>query len=585
MDCLESANLPPRLPVPQLSQTLIEYLRWIEPLISPEEFKRSAQKVANFEKGSGQRLQSLLLEWDASQEKGWLWPLWDNKYLADRSPLPGNVNFAHQIDEKGFTDLPFEEYCARIAYALISMHLEIVTKTFPLEKQHDRPLCMEQYKRIFGCCRIAAKTTDELSVYNPTTESCYFAVLYNRNIYLIPATDQKGNPASHNQLSALLAEVFSKNDPPQLNVGAFTGLERDRSAECFEALIQLGENKQTLDALRGSLFNLCIDQRPPNQTSEECYKEMLMSKGIDRWFEKGACFVIGNDYSISSNCEHSGFDGSAWTGVTSRVALAIRTTPPSSPNRTLEETQRLIWSGSPSIEEKALEAEKELASKFSDLSVALFTHTDFGRVKIRALTPSPDGFVQLAIQMAGYKIFGRMVSVYEAVDMRGYAYGRTDCVRPCNMEVLTFIKAYTHQPANLVTLKELAIAAIEEHRRRLLNSQQGTLLERHLFGLQAISKQTNTHLAADEDFFDDIGYKTLKYDYLSTSCNNNPFLSTQGYGPSVSDGLGVAYTVLPDQLRFNITCWSAGLNYQQTFIREIPNALNFLYKLFDTQKI
>lgn len=48
----------------------------------------------------------------------------------------------------------------------------------------------------------------------------------------------------------------------------------------------------------------------------------------------------------------------------------------------------------------------------------------FGSVFIKNMGYSPDAFVQQAIQLASYKLFGKQVATYEATQVRPFRHGR-----------------------------------------------------------------------------------------------------------------------------------------------------------------
>ncbi|KAH8868772.1 Choline O-acetyltransferase [Schistosoma japonicum] len=82
----------PRLPVPDLHNTLDRYLRLIAPVVSKEDFERTKQLVEEFGKpdGEGEKLQNLLKEY-AKTKVNWVTEWWlDDMYLLNPAPLPIN---------------------------------------------------------------------------------------------------------------------------------------------------------------------------------------------------------------------------------------------------------------------------------------------------------------------------------------------------------------------------------------------------------------------------------------------------------------------------------------------------------------
>uniref|UniRef100_A0A095A3P6 Carnitine O-acetyltransferase n=1 Tax=Schistosoma haematobium TaxID=6185 RepID=A0A095A3P6_SCHHA len=82
----------PRLPVPDLHNTLDRYLRLIAPVVSKEDYERTKLLVEEFGKsgGEGEELQNLLKQY-AKTKINWVTEWWlDDMYLLNPAPLPIN---------------------------------------------------------------------------------------------------------------------------------------------------------------------------------------------------------------------------------------------------------------------------------------------------------------------------------------------------------------------------------------------------------------------------------------------------------------------------------------------------------------
>ncbi|EPB70679.1 hypothetical protein ANCCEY_10232 [Ancylostoma ceylanicum] len=107
-----------------------------------------------------------------------------------------------------------------------------------------------------------------------------------------------------------------------------------------------------------------------------------------------------------------------------------------------------------------------LLTKELDLGVLIFN--DFGRDFIKENKFSPDGFVQLALQLAHFKLqtlsnafrlHGYLVSTYESASLRRYRSGRVDNIRANTKEALEWVKAMTRDSARETKLTLLRKAA------------------------------------------------------------------------------------------------------------------------------
>jgi len=86
------------------------------------------------------------------------------------------------------------------------------------------------------------------------------------------------------------------------------------------------------------------------------------------------------------------------------------------------------------------------AASFQDLAssvgmrVLQWLHWGKETVKTRARC-SPDALVQMALQLAARRYFGRPVLTYESASTRRFHLGRTDTIRSCSTEAVNFVNA------------------------------------------------------------------------------------------------------------------------------------------------
>jgi carnitine O-acetyltransferase len=79
-------------------------------------------------------------------------------------------------------------------------------QVFPPESIRKTPLCMDQYKKIFGTTRIPGEKCDSLIHQYPTTSN-HIIVLCRDIIYQVPVLSQKGKRISIHEIERLLLEV------------------------------------------------------------------------------------------------------------------------------------------------------------------------------------------------------------------------------------------------------------------------------------------------------------------------------------------------------------------------------------------
>lgn len=168
----------------------------------------------------------------------------------------------------------------------------------------------------------------------------------------------------------------------------------------------------------------------------------------------------------------------------------------------------------------------------------------------------PDAFVQAAMQLATYRLFGEQVGTYEATQVRSFLHGRTEVTRAVSTESEAFIKRMGLRPKldeddPLVHNEKIALLkkATSSHAKRAGLAANAQGVDRHLFGLSLMVKDGEKMPA----LFSDLVFLRSKRWRSSTSQLSHPRFNLWGFGEVVPDGVGLAYAILPRSCVFNIT--------------------------------
>jgi len=192
-------------------------------------------------------------------------------------------------------------------------------------------------------------------------------------------------------------------------------------------------------------------------------------------------------------------------------------------------------------------------TKTCDSVVLDFKH--YGKKWITSNKLSPDGVVQMAIQLAYYKQNRAPASTYEASMTKQYYYGRTETLRSCTNDSLAFTKAWTHPKSS----KEEKIAslrkAIDTHVFLANENKSGRGVDRHLYGMYHLARQMQMRLPGYHlpKIYTDKSYSTCMSNVLSTSNCGTDALGLFGFGAVTQNGYGIGYFVKDRNIPFNIT--------------------------------
>lgn len=169
---------------------------------------------------------------------------------------------------------------------------------------------------------------------------------------------------------------------------------------------------------------------------------------------------------------------------------------------------------------------------------------------------SPDAFVQVAMQLATYRLWGHQAGTYEATQVRPFLHGRTETTRSVSMPSSEFVHLMGMRPArdehvesarkNKLRLLQDSVTA---HVQYMGHAAQAKGVDRHFLGLSMLVQPGESL----PDLYQDPVFIRSKRWRVSTSHLTHPRLDGWGYGEVVPDGVGLAYSIHPRQCVFTIT--------------------------------
>eukprot|EP00592_Proboscia_alata_P015940 CAMPEP_0194397988 /NCGR_PEP_ID=MMETSP0174-20130528/125853_1 /TAXON_ID=216777 /ORGANISM="Proboscia alata, Strain PI-D3" /LENGTH=752 /DNA_ID=CAMNT_0039194233 /DNA_START=65 /DNA_END=2324 /DNA_ORIENTATION=+ len=394
--------------------------------------------------------------------------------------------------------------------------------------------------------------------------------------------EENGNPLPLNVLEDRIQQVIQLADAKQAvgdahKIGWLTSQDRDSWTHNRELLLEHGgeEMQNALTTLESGAFLLCLDDEEPTSRIQ-CGELFLMGKGKDpssaanRWFDKSIQIFCTNNAKVGLLGEHSMMDGMPVIGVANHIAnspyasIVQKTKSRSDPTDSGSSGgvthifDHLLKGDNAVVQErihKAMHSWEELVEAHT-LNVESFQ--SYGASQIKQWGYSPDAFVQMAVQLATFRLFGEQAGTYEATQVRTFLHGRTEVTRAVTSASEAFVKRMGEQPHESVVSKEAARLeklekvtllgkAVAAHVAYMRDAARGHGVDRHLFGLAQLNT-SNAELA----LFSDPVYQRSKRWRVSTSHLTHPKFDNWGFGEVVPDGVGVGYAVKAENCMFNI---------------------------------
>ncbi|XP_039648477.1 carnitine O-acetyltransferase-like [Perca fluviatilis] len=503
----------PKMPVPPLQQTCELYLSYVEPMVEPDELRRTKELVEEFRKagGVGERLQRGL-ERKADNTENWLS---DHYVITDHlSKRTAILAWSGVVFPRmDFRDKKGQIRCAaQLITAVFEFKTMIDNGTLPAEYIRGKPLCMKQYEQILSSCTVPGLEIDSSEFYAEK----HITVVHNCQFFVLDMYNRDGTPLTVDQLCVQLDRICNSSLQNNMEpIGILATEHRDIWGKTYIDLIKDKTNKESVLAIQSSIFTVCLDgAMPPDETFDNnAIDSMLHGGGSqwnsgNRWFDKGLQIIIGEDGLCGITTANATADGVVVVDMCEDLLPLMRKPQVmQSPLEPLPEPQRLHFNITPELKKDIEEAKRHLHIRAQSLGMTTTVFKHFGKNLIKAFKLSPDAFVQMAIQLAYYRIHQQIPVALECVSMRTFRLGRLGFTIINLPASVTFVKAFddpNKQNSEKVDLLEKAIKAHQWHTNL---ARDGHEISSHLWALkmQAVEEK----VSMPEIFTDSSFYKTL----------------------------------------------------------------------------
>ncbi|XP_017774150.1 PREDICTED: choline O-acetyltransferase isoform X2 [Nicrophorus vespilloides] len=545
-------------------------------------------------------------------------------YMCNQLPLPVNSNPGMVFPPRRFTTiLDVSRFTARLIDGALNHKAILDKKELPLEKATSRepgqPLCMTQYYRLLGSCRLPGKQKDSQHTAANESGSEHIVVICRSQLYCVPVQAADRGRLSEDEICAQLLHIL--DDAPCLAspppIGLLTAIKRSSWAEAKDALCRDDQNRRNFELIAKSLLVVCLDEALP--TSFNCrlqrggkghtaggrdetnlVLQMIHGGGTaynscNRWFDKTIQLIVSGDGACGLCYEHSSAEGVAVIQLVEKLykdaasGNQISEVPQASSH--LPPPERMEWILELDDHKRIESAAQAVDNLIKDLDFQVFRYVGYGKTFMKSCNVSPDVYIQLALQLAYYKLYGKLTATYESASTRRFKLGRVDCIRSGSPEALAWAAAMAqpkedekkvtfHLVSNEVKLK-LWEEAVRAQTKEMIDNILGQGIDIHLLGLREASKDTSPTAAHPlPEIFTDPSYRLANKFLLSTSQVATSDDSFMGYGPVEPEGYGASYNPKPDQVIFCLSAfWSSESTSSSRFAQSLEESLNAMQTL------
>lgn len=315
----------PRLPVPELEDTIARFLSTALPLARTAQEAKALKKACETFPEEAKVLQERLLDRANVEMKdsSYLQLYWNTLgYLQVRDSVVVNVSYFFQFandltvasSESGRANI---ERAAALLYSTAEFRKDVCSGALEPEVMGKAqiPLDATAYKYMFHACRIPRKVQDTYRIYDPSRHR-HAVVARKGSFFAVDIVDEAGDPlpllAIEEQLQQCIA--MADNVPAsRFKLGILTSTDRDNWAEARAKLLTMGGEsmQQALEVLESGALMVNLDDTSFTD-DVECSEMMLTGRkesGDNRWFDKSIQIVVDNNGLAGTLSEHSMMDG------------------------------------------------------------------------------------------------------------------------------------------------------------------------------------------------------------------------------------------------------------------------------------
>ncbi|KAK5998168.1 Carnitine O-acetyltransferase [Cladobotryum mycophilum] len=566
----------PRLPVPTLEETAKRYLKSLHPILSTAEYETSKTAIEDFIKpgGVGSKLQEkLLARREDPKTKNWMYEWWnDAAYLAYRDPVVPYVSYfySHRDDRKRRDPA---KRAAAITTAALEFKKMVDGGSLEPEYMKKLPICMDSYKWMFNASRVAARPADYPVKFSHTEHK--HIVVIRKNQFFKVAHEVGGKQLNASELEHQFNRIYqiAQRVPA---VGALTSENRDVWADARDVLLQASpQNKATLEAIEAASFIVCLDDASP-VTLEERAHQYWHGDGANRWYDKPLQFIINDNGTSGFMGEHSMMDGTPTHRLNdyvndlifgNKLDLSDPTVRPDLPD-----PQLIEFDLTPKIREDIGRAITDFHNVIGQHQLAVQAYQAYGKGLIKKFKCSPDAYVQMIIQLAYFKMYGKNRPTYESAATRRFQQGRTETCRTVSDDSVAWCNSMADISTDDKTRVELFRKAINAHIEYISVASDGKGVDRHLFGLKKLL-ESGQELPA---IYKDPAYAYSSSWYLSTSQLSSEYFNGYGWSQVIDGGFGIAYMINENSINFNIVSKNIGSDKMSHYLNEAANEMRDL---------
>ncbi|KAG0417341.1 hypothetical protein HPB47_005689 [Ixodes persulcatus] len=251
--------------------------------------------------------------------------------------------------------------------------------------------------------------------------------LFKGDMFTFNAYDDRRVPHDERRILTQLIRVVETSPEKDVGVGILTAQDRDAWAEAYGRLVQTvtknampvrfcsqcEQNAASLEAIKKAAVVVCLDgELADTEPYEVAWPRQVYRGGANadhaanRWWDKPVQIVVGEDGGSALLLDHTDCDGTVMTGVANHCYNYASKTGSFEASEDNAEgvPQKLEFVLGP---DTLIDIEKAKAfhmSNSDNTERLMYQFPNYGKKLVQSCNLSPDGYVQMAMQLAAYSL-------------------------------------------------------------------------------------------------------------------------------------------------------------------------------------
>ncbi|VDM96785.1 unnamed protein product, partial [Thelazia callipaeda] len=326
-------------------------------------------------------------------------------------------------------------------------------------------------------------------------------------------------------------------------------------------LCAIGDNSRNLTLIDSALFAVCLDNEKSNHSDRVIQSLLSGDDARNRWFDKSFQLIVDARGLATINFEHSWGDGVALLRLMKESFCDTKHNHFVHPNQFVDPSlylknnlRHIEFTLTDSLRGIIQEAQEKHSLVGSKLSFGTVEFFGINRQMIKCSKLSPDSILQLAIQLAFYRLHKRFVPTYESCSTAAFLGGRTECIRSATVATSNAVLAIDQSRSNVGEhLKKCTVT----HSLLVKEAATGQGFDRHLMGLRITADRLGW---IQPELFNSEIFKYMNQFVISTSTLSTDAVMFGGFGPVTPDGYGIGYNVFDNKIGAVITSYQVNIH-------------------------